>query len=79
MSNVAARFNVEVAHKFSFFPGLNRNENVSEDVGGVGFDLLFGKGDFYATFHDEVTGIRSVEVPFASTTSMNLRFNSHHL
>jgi len=72
VGDVAACFNVEVAHKFSLFTGLNGDENVSKDVGGVGFNLFSGKGDFNATFHDKVSRFRGVEVPFSSAPSMDL-------
>ena len=79
MGDVAARFNVEVAHKFSLFTGLNRDEDISKDVGGVGFNLFSGKSDFNAPFHDKVARFRGVEVPLSPAASMDLRFDSDHL
>ena len=41
VGDVATGFHVEVANELSFFTGLDGHQNVSEDVGGVGLDVVF--------------------------------------
>ena len=72
MGDVATSFDVEVADQFSFRSRLNGYQYIAEDVAGVGFDLVFGEGDFHATFHDEVARVGGVKVSLATTTSVNL-------
>ena len=61
----AARFHVQVANELALVPGLDGHQDVSEDVRGIGANLLSGERDFDPAFHDKVTRVGSVQVAFA--------------
>ena len=78
MGDVAPGFHVEVANQFSIGSGLDGHQNVAQNVGGVGFHFVFGEGNFYTALHNEVAGVRSVQVAFPAATGMDLGFHGHN-
>ena len=72
MSDVTSRFNVEMVDKFSILTRLLGHEYMPQNIGCIGFNILSGESDFYTAFHQEITGVWTVQVSFSSSTSMDL-------
>ena len=79
MRDGAARFHVQVANELALVPGLDGHQDVSEDVRGIGANLLSGERDFDPAFHDKVTRVGSVQVAFAPAPGVDLALDRDDL